>query len=151
MHSHKNIHHPIIKNCYGTVRSTLTMQKSPYLKDWTHWRIWLLPNNIGGGAWQVILYTTDYTELFTSLVSYIKLTEIQPWLSNCLLCASREKRLTLCLKWYEFSCWVDSKGCWQWMHFSLSNEATCECISECECTRVNVWFLKEMKKLRFLC
>ena len=33
MHSHKNIHHPVIINCYGTVRSTMIMQKSPYLKQ----------------------------------------------------------------------------------------------------------------------
>lgn len=50
MHSHKNIHHPIIKNCYGTVQSTLTMQKSPHLKERTHRRIQLLPNNIWGGG-----------------------------------------------------------------------------------------------------
>lgn len=76
MHSHKNIHHPIIKNCYGTVQSTLTMQKSPHLKERTHRRIQLLPNNIWGGsrAEHVTLYTTDCTGLFTALVSYIKLT-----------------------------------------------------------------------------
>ena len=78
MHSHKNIHHPIIKNCYGTVRSTLIMQKSPCLKQTvdTLKNSAITQQHLGGGcrAGQVTLYMTDCTGLFTALVSYIKLT-----------------------------------------------------------------------------